>query len=70
MQNSFAAAVAACAVGAPAAAAAATLRSFAGVPHRLQVVGVVGGVICVNDSKATNVDATLKALTAYTGASI
>ena len=38
-----------------------------GVPHRLQVAGVVGGVTYVNDSKATNVDATLKALTAYTG---
>jgi len=65
--NSLAAAAAACAAGAPAAAAAATLRSFAGVPHRLQVAGVVAGVTYVNDSKATNVDATLKALTAYSG---
>ena len=46
-------------------AAAATLRTFEGVPHRLQVGGVVAGVSYVNDSKATNVDATLKALTAY-----
>ncbi len=37
------------------------------MPHRLQVAGVVGGVTYVNDSKATNVDATLKALTAYSG---
>ena len=64
-QNSLAAAAAACALGAPAAAAAETLRSFAGVPHRLQVAGVAGGVTYVNDSKATNVDATVKALTAY-----
>ena len=64
-QNSLAAAVAACSLGVPAAAAAETLRTFAGVPHRLQVAGVVGGVTYVNDSKATNVDATLKALTAY-----
>jgi UDP-N-acetylmuramoylalanine--D-glutamate ligase len=64
-QNSLAAAAAACALGVPATAAAETLRSFAGVPHRLQVAGVVGGVTYVNDSKATNVDATLKALTAY-----
>ena len=64
-QNSLAAAAAACALGAPAAAAAETLRSFAGVPHRLQVAGVARGVTYVNDSKATNVDATLKALTAY-----
>jgi UDP-N-acetylmuramoylalanine--D-glutamate ligase len=64
-QNSLAAAAAACLLGVPAAAAAETLRSFAGVPHRLQVAGVVDGVTYVNDSKATNVDATLKALTAY-----
>lgn len=65
--NSLAAATAACAAGAPVAAAAATLRTFEGVPHRLQVAGVVRGVTYVNDSKATNVDATLKALTAYSG---
>jgi len=64
-QNSLAAAAAACTLGVPAAAAAETLRSFAGVPHRLQVAGIAGGVTYVNDSKATNVDATLKALTAY-----
>ena len=65
--NSLAAAAAACAAGAPVSAAAATLRTFEGVPHRLQVGSVVGGVSYVNDSKATNVDATLNALTAYSG---
>jgi UDP-N-acetylmuramoylalanine--D-glutamate ligase len=65
--NSLAAAAAACAAGAPVGAAAVTLRSFGGVPHRLQIGGVVDGVTYVNDSKATNVDATLKALTAYSG---
>ncbi len=65
--NSLAAAAAACAAGAPVSAAAVTLRTFEGVPHRLQVGSVVRGVSYVNDSKATNVDATLKALTAYTG---
>ena len=65
--NSLAAAAAACAAGAPVGAAAETLRTFEGVPHRLQVAGVVDGVTYVNDSKATNVDATLKALTAYSG---
>jgi UDP-N-acetylmuramoylalanine--D-glutamate ligase len=64
-QDSLAAAAAACALGVPPAAAARALCSFAGVPHRLQVAGVVGGVTYVNDSKATNIDATLKALTAY-----
>ena len=67
LQNSLAAAAAACALGVPPASAAETLRTFAGVPHRLQVAGVVDGVTYVNDSKATNVDATLKALTAYSG---
>jgi UDP-N-acetylmuramoylalanine--D-glutamate ligase len=65
--NSLAAAAAASAAGAPISAAAITLRTFEGVPHRLQVGSVVGGVSYVNDSKATNVDATLKALTAYSG---
>jgi UDP-N-acetylmuramoylalanine--D-glutamate ligase len=65
--NSLAAAAAACAAGAPVAAAATTLRTFEGVAHRLQVGATVAGVTYVNDSKATNVDATLKALTAYSG---
>jgi UDP-N-acetylmuramoylalanine--D-glutamate ligase len=65
--NSLAAAAAACAAGASVSAAAETLRTFAGVQHRLQVAGIVAGVTYVNDSKATNVDATLKALTAYSG---
>ena len=38
------------------------LHSFAGLPHRSQLVGEAGGVRFVNDSKATNVDAALKAL--------
>jgi UDP-N-acetylmuramoylalanine--D-glutamate ligase len=38
------------------------LLSFKGVPHRLQIVADRGGVLYVNDSKATNVDSTLVAL--------
>lgn len=41
------------------------LRSFGGLPHRSQLVGEAGGVRFVNDSKATNVDAALKALAAF-----
>lgn len=67
LQNSLAAAAAAAAIGAPPSSIAATLQTFAPVAHRLQVAGVVDGVTYVNDSKATNVDATLKALTAYFG---
>jgi UDP-N-acetylmuramoylalanine--D-glutamate ligase len=67
LSNSLAAAAAAAAVGVPSASIARTLCTFPGVRHRLQVVGVVAGVTYVNDSKATNVDAALKALTAYSG---
>ncbi|MDE6373148.1 MAG: UDP-N-acetylmuramoyl-L-alanine--D-glutamate ligase [Clostridia bacterium] len=35
---------------------------FKGVKHRIQLVGEVGGVTYINDSKGTNVDATLKAI--------
>ncbi|AWB47852.1 UDP-N-acetylmuramoyl-L-alanine--D-glutamate ligase [Gemmobacter aquarius] len=43
----------------------AGLRSFAGLPHRSQLVGERGGVRFVNDSKATNVDSAAKALQAF-----
>jgi UDP-N-acetylmuramoylalanine--D-glutamate ligase len=43
----------------------AGLRSFAGVPHRLEEVTNRGGVLFVNDSKATNVASTLVALDAF-----
>ena len=42
----------------------AGLRSFAGVPHRLEHVANREGVLFVNDSKATNVASTLVALEA------
>ena len=41
------------------------LQAFEGVPHRLELVGEVGGVVYVNDSIATNVLATRAALAAY-----
>lgn len=43
----------------------AAFHSFAGLPHRSQIVGEKDGVIFVNDSKATNVDAAAKALAAF-----
>lgn len=39
--------------------------SFAGLPHRSQLVAEKGGVKYVNDSKATNVDSAIKALGAF-----
>lgn len=43
----------------------AALHSFAGLPHRSQLVGERGGVRYINDSKATNVDSAAKALQAF-----
>jgi UDP-N-acetylmuramoylalanine--D-glutamate ligase len=40
-------------------------QSFEGLPHRSQIVGERDGVVFVNDSKATNVDAAAKALAAF-----
>ena len=49
------------------AAIAKGVKTFRGVEHRLEFVAEVGGVEFYNDSKATNVDATLKALDAFPG---
>jgi UDP-N-acetylmuramoylalanine--D-glutamate ligase len=41
------------------------LRSFPGLPHRLEEVGHKGKVLFINDSKATNADAAEKALLSF-----
>jgi UDP-N-acetylmuramoylalanine--D-glutamate ligase len=41
------------------------LRSFEGLPHRLEAVGEHGGVLWVNDSQGTTPYATIPALSAY-----
>ncbi|MEA2246933.1 MAG: UDP-N-acetylmuramoylalanine--D-glutamate ligase, partial [Solirubrobacteraceae bacterium] len=41
------------------------LRTFAGVEHRIEEAATAGGVLYVNDSKATNVDSTLVALRSF-----
>jgi UDP-N-acetylmuramoylalanine--D-glutamate ligase len=64
-ENAAAATAAARAAGIPEAAIAGALRSFAGVPHRLELVADVNGVRFVNDSKATNTAAARRALAAY-----
>jgi UDP-N-acetylmuramoylalanine--D-glutamate ligase len=66
-ENAAAATAAAREVGVGDAAIAEALRSFRGVPHRLEPAGEVAGVRYVNDSKATNVAAALRALAAYAG---
>ncbi len=67
IENTLAAAGAAHLAGASLEAIAAAVRSFPGVEHRLEFVAQVGGVDFYNDSKATNVDATRKALDAFPG---
>ena len=64
-ENAAAATAAARAAGVDDEAIAAGLRTFPGVPHRLELVGERDGVRYVNDSKATNVAAALRALAAY-----
>lgn len=64
-QNALAAIAACQALGVPEAAIDAGLESFKGLPHRMERVGVVGGVAYVNDSKATNPDSTAPALAAF-----
>ena len=64
-ENAAAAVAAARAAGAGDEAIARGLRDFTGVPHRLELVAERHGVSYVNDSKATNVAATLRALAAY-----
>jgi UDP-N-acetylmuramoylalanine--D-glutamate ligase len=44
-----------------------TLATFAGLPHRMELVAIKQGVSYINDSKATNVASTLAALGSYEG---
>jgi UDP-N-acetylmuramoylalanine--D-glutamate ligase len=67
LENATAAAIVALATGVPAPAVAEALRSFAGVPHRLEEVAEVGGVLYVNDSKATNVASAVRGIEAFDG---
>jgi UDP-N-acetylmuramoylalanine--D-glutamate ligase len=67
LENVLAAAAATRLAGAEPAAIAEGVRAFAGVEHRIEYVATISGVEYFNDSKATNVDATLKALDAFPG---
>ncbi len=67
LENVLAAVSAARLAGVDPKAIPSAVRSFAGVEHRLEFVAEIGGVRYYNDSKATNVDATLKALDSFPG---
>jgi UDP-N-acetylmuramoylalanine--D-glutamate ligase len=64
-ENAAAATAAARAAGVDDIAIAQALRSFPGVPHRLELVRELGGVLYVNDSKATNTAAARRGVAAY-----
>ncbi len=63
--NALAALALADAVGVPRAASLAVLRRFAGLAHRAQWVGEHSGVTYIDDSKGTNVGATLAAVSGF-----
>jgi UDP-N-acetylmuramoylalanine--D-glutamate ligase len=67
LENAMGGSAAALASGVPPDAVARALRTFAGVPHRLEEVGTVGGVLYVNDSKATNVASAVRGIEAFDG---
>jgi UDP-N-acetylmuramoylalanine--D-glutamate ligase len=64
-QNALAAIAACEALGVSQDAIEAGLRSFPGLPHRMERVATLGGVLFVNDSKATNPTSTAPALQAF-----
>ncbi len=67
VENVLAAFAAGLACGAAPESLRATVRNFRPVEHRLEEIAEIDGVRFVNDSKATSVDATMKALEAFAG---
>jgi len=67
LENTMAAAAIAKLAGATHAQIRAAVMTFPGVEHRLEFVRERNGVAWYNDSKATNVDAALKAIAAFAG---
>ncbi|MDP9267560.1 MAG: UDP-N-acetylmuramoyl-L-alanine--D-glutamate ligase [Acidobacteriota bacterium] len=66
-ENVLAAVCAAMLAGCKPAQIANAVREFHAVEHRLEFVANINGVEYYNDSKATNVDATIKALESFAG---
>jgi UDP-N-acetylmuramoylalanine--D-glutamate ligase len=67
LENAMAAAAVCLARGLSVAAVRAGLAGFAGVPHRLEEVATVDGVLYVNDSKATNVASAVVGIESFPG---
>jgi UDP-N-acetylmuramoylalanine--D-glutamate ligase len=67
LENVMGAAAASLATGIPRDAVAEGLATFEGVPHRLERLGERGGVLYVNDSKATNVASAIAGIDSFPG---
>ncbi len=67
LENLLAASVIALLAGVKPDTVQGVIRNFSGVEHRLEWVAEIRGVQYFNDSKATNVDATIKSLEAFPG---
>lgn len=65
LENMTAAVLAVQAVGLPDAAIRRGLKTFQGLPHRLQLVRELGGVAYYDDSKGTNIGAVIKSLAGF-----
>jgi UDP-N-acetylmuramoylalanine--D-glutamate ligase len=66
-QNAWAAYCVTAELGVPQNIRDAALRTYGGLPHRMERVAEANGVLFVNDSKATNADSAAPALAAYPG---
>ena len=67
IQNALAASACALRLGLSSGEVRGALRTFPGLPHRLEEIGRQGRTLFINDSKATNADSTATALTAFEG---
>lgn len=65
LENVMAAALVGHLLGVPLFGIRESIKSFKGLEHRLEKVLTVNGIDFVNDSKATNIDATLKAIQSF-----
>jgi UDP-N-acetylmuramoylalanine--D-glutamate ligase len=67
LENVLAACAMAILAGAPPESLEDSIRKFKGVEHRIEWVAELDGVQYFNDSKATNIDATIKSLESFPG---
>ncbi len=70
LENALAAVCLSMCMGISANVVAYTLKTFAGVEHRIEFVREVNGIRFINDSKGTNPDSTIKAIETMTGPTV